>query len=80
MGEEEIQIYQALDFLFCRPEFPVYEKFDRGIRMLNMITLCNQYSFIPAIQCPHKDYVLLVFGKYPVYKFLLKPVGKMHIK
>ena len=85
MGET-VEIYQAKDFLFSKPDKPEYEDLINsegrvyGYKMINMINVCDQFSFIPAIQCPHREYAMLAFGKYPVMKFLLKPVGRMIIK
>lgn len=82
----EVEIFKALDFLYCEPENPVYETVlnDKGMpiiyRMVNIIKVCNQFSFVPAIKHPEVDWCMLVYDKYPVYKFLLKPVGKVRIK
>lgn len=85
MGQE-VEIFKALDFLMCRPDEPEYEDlFDKngfcyGRKMTNIIKICNCDSFVTAIQDPDRNYAMLVFGKYPVYKFLLKPIGKIIIK
>lgn len=81
--KKSVEIFQALDFLFCEPDKREYEDLldDNGVcygrRITNMITICNQHTFVPAIQCPNREYVKLVFGVYPIYVFLLKPVGRI---
>lgn len=82
MGQEKIKIYKALDHLFCQPDNPVYEVVIKdgevvGYKMKNMIKLCRQFQHIPCTPNPNTDreYTLLAFGLYPVYKFLLEPAG-----
>ncbi len=89
---EEIIVYKALDFLFCEPDKPEYEPIIKvlpeypmpdnivGYKTTNMINVCNQGSFVTAIQCPNSNQIMLVFGKYPVLKFLLQKVGRVIIK
>ena len=88
MKTERVKLYRALDFLRCEPEEPNWEPLIKdgkqiGLRMANVIEICNQHSIIPAI--PHLNWegketgVMLAFGKHPVLGFLLKEVGAIKI-
>ena len=74
-------IYKAEDHLFVEPEKPEYDTITNneyqivGYRMTNMINVCRKGELVPAIPHPNNDHVMLVYGKLPVYGFLLKPVG-----
>lgn len=76
----KVEIFKALDHLYCKPENPIYsEIFKNGMligwEMVNIITVCKKHNFVLAIPDPNRNWAMLVFGKYPVQKFLLKSVG-----
>lgn len=80
MGQEKIGIYKALDYWYSKPENPVYQTIFKdgeivGYDMPNLIVVCKKNQHVSATPHPNHDSMMLVFGKHPIYKFLLEPVG-----